>query len=208
VEPEIRRIILSSLTSVMDTVEPRKGTCELFGYDFMFSEDPARPRNLRTWLIEVNSSPAMDYSTEVTLPLVKKVMEDVPKVLFDIPEKGPDADTGEWALMHKAEQTFQPRPPALVGAKLEVIGKKKRRPKPKKKKKKKKKKAAEKQSETKDEKADDDDDEDDGDGDRDRDNLSDNNADEASEEDEDADEDEETGDAAESDRESSASEDN
>ena len=28
----------------------------------------------------MNSSPAMDYSTEVTLPLVKKCMEDVPKV--------------------------------------------------------------------------------------------------------------------------------
>jgi tubulin monoglycylase TTLL3/8 len=200
VEPEIRRIILSSLTSVMDTVEPRKGTCELFGYDFMFSEDPARPNNLRTWLIEVNSSPAMDYSTEVTLPLVKKVMEDVPKVLFDIPEKGPDADTGEWALMYKAEQTFQPRPPALVGAKLEVIGRKKRRPKPKKKKKKKKKKAsAEKQSETKDDKDDEEDDDD-------RENLSDNVGGEASDEDEDCDEDNETGDGAESDRESSASE--
>jgi tubulin monoglycylase TTLL3/8 len=186
----------------MDTVEPRKGTCELFGYDFMFSEDPARPRNLRTWLIEVNSSPAMDYSTEVTLPLVKKVMEDVPKVLFDIPEKGPDADTGEWALMYKAEQTFQPRPPALVGAKLEVIGRKKRRPKPKKKKKKKKKKtSAEKQSETKDEKVDEDDEEED-----DRENLSDDDGADVSDEDEDGDEDNETGDGAESDRESSASE--
>merc|ERR1712118_132050 len=105
VEPEIRRIILASLTSVMDTVEPRKGTCELFGYDFMFSEDPARPRNLRTWLIEVNSSPAMDYSTEVTLPLVKKVMEDVPKVLIDYAED-PSADTGEWELMYRADHTF------------------------------------------------------------------------------------------------------
>jgi tubulin monoglycylase TTLL3/8 len=185
----------------MDTVEARKGTCELFGYDFMFSEDPAKPRNLRTWLIEVNSSPAMDYSTEVTLPLVKKVMEDVPKVLFDVPEKGPDADTGEWALMYKAEQTFQSRPPALVGAKLEVIGKKKRKPKPKKKKKKKKKKAqepAEKQTDTKDEKLEDDED----DEDEDRGNLSDK---EGSDEDEDGDEDNESGDAADSDRESSAS---
>merc|ERR1712216_920945 len=113
----------------------------------------ARPHNLRTWLIEVNSSPAMDYSTEVTLPLVKKVMQDVPKVLFDYPEKGPDADTGEWDLMYKADQTFAARPPALVGAKLEVIGKKKR--------KKKKKAAAEKQNETKDEKVEDEDDDDD-----------------------------------------------
>merc|ERR1712216_903839 len=144
----------------------------------------ARPHNLRTWLIEVNSSPAMDYSTEVTLPLVKKVMQDVPKVLFDYPEKGPDADTGEWDLMYKADQTFAARPPALVCAKLEVIGKKKRKPKPKKKKKKKKKKAAaEKQNETKDGKVEDEDDDDD----EDRENLSDNNGGEVSDEDEDGD---------------------
>merc|ERR1711988_1537690 len=135
---EIRRIILASLSSVMDTVEPRKGTCELFGYDFMFSEDPSRPEGFRTWLIEVNSSPAMDYSTEVTLPLVKKVMEDVPKVLFDYAED-PKADTGEWERMYRAESKFETRPPALIGAKLEVLGKRKRKPKPKKKKKKKKK---------------------------------------------------------------------
>jgi tubulin monoglycylase TTLL3/8 len=186
----------------MDEVQPRKGTCELFGYDFMFSVDPSRPNNLRTWLIEVNSSPAMDYSTEVTLPLVKKVMEDVPKVLFDIPEKGPDADTGEWALMYKAEQTFQSRPPALVGAKLEVLGRKKRKPKPKKKKKKKKKKGPEeKQGETKDEKVNDEDEDDD----EDRENLSDtdNKGGEVSDEDEDGDEDNES----DSDRDSSASDD-
>jgi hypothetical protein len=35
------------------------------------------------WLIEVNSSPAMDYSTKVTTRLVKSAMRDVAKVMVD-----------------------------------------------------------------------------------------------------------------------------
>jgi len=36
-----------------------------------------------TWLIEVNSSPAMDYSTKVTTKLVKAVLKDIAKVIVD-----------------------------------------------------------------------------------------------------------------------------
>lgn len=46
-----------SLESVQDMVENRKNSHELYGYDFMVDED------YNTWLIEINSSPAMDYST-------------------------------------------------------------------------------------------------------------------------------------------------
>ena len=35
----------------------RKNAFEILGYDFMIDT------NLNVWLIEVNSSPAMDYST-------------------------------------------------------------------------------------------------------------------------------------------------
>lgn len=44
-------------------VENRKNSFEMFGYDFMV-DDQGIP-----WLIEVNSSPAMDYST-VSLRLI------------------------------------------------------------------------------------------------------------------------------------------
>lgn len=39
--------------------------------------------NFNTWLIEVNSSPAMDYSTKVTTRLVKIVLKDTAKVIVD-----------------------------------------------------------------------------------------------------------------------------
>ena len=38
-------------------VENRKNSFEFLGYDFMIDTD------LKVWLIEVNSSPSMDYST-------------------------------------------------------------------------------------------------------------------------------------------------
>lgn len=40
--------------------------------------------NLNTWLIEINSSPAMDYSTNITRVLVASVMEDITKVVVDL----------------------------------------------------------------------------------------------------------------------------
>jgi tubulin monoglycylase TTLL3/8 len=39
--------------------------------------------NFNSWLIEVNSSPAMDYSTKVTTRLVKQVLKDTAKVIVD-----------------------------------------------------------------------------------------------------------------------------
>merc|ERR1712151_1156338 len=96
ISPQINNIVLWSLRTVMETVEDRKNSAELFGYDFMLSAGGDKPT---VWLIEVNSSPAMDYSTHVTTPLVKKVMEDTAKLVVDRRDD-PQADLGEWELMH------------------------------------------------------------------------------------------------------------
>jgi len=39
--------------------------------------------NFNVWLIEVTSSPAMDYSTPITEDMVKAMSEDMVKVLVD-----------------------------------------------------------------------------------------------------------------------------
>ena len=64
-------------------------------------------QDFNCWLIEVNSSPAMDYSTHITEKLVKMCLEDTVKVMVDY-ESAPTAkkkakvDTGEYELIYKA----------------------------------------------------------------------------------------------------------
>lgn len=53
-------IIKWSMMAGQEHIEHRKNSHELYGYDFMIDED------YKVWLIEINSSPAMDFSTHVT----------------------------------------------------------------------------------------------------------------------------------------------
>ena len=55
----MKNIIQWSLECVQDIVVNREKSFEMLGYDFMIDSD------YNTWLIEVNASPAMDYSTVI-----------------------------------------------------------------------------------------------------------------------------------------------
>ena len=57
IKPSMKKTVVWSLESVQDMIENKKNSVELYGYDFMVDE------NFNVWLIEINSSPAMDYST-------------------------------------------------------------------------------------------------------------------------------------------------
>lgn len=65
IEEKIRQVVINTLESVQDTFEYKRGCFELYGFDIMVDDE------FNCWLIEVNSSPAMDYSTHVTEKLVK-----------------------------------------------------------------------------------------------------------------------------------------
>ena len=56
---KIYNIIIWSLESSQDLIENRKNSHELYGFDIMVDID------LNPWLIEINSSPCMDYSTVI-----------------------------------------------------------------------------------------------------------------------------------------------
>lgn len=118
IKPQCDNIIAWSLLCVIDNITHRKNSYELYGYDFMLSEgSDGRPK---VWLIEVNSSPACDYSTPVTTPLVKKMMEDIAKVVVD-KKSDPGCDTGEWELLQHPFTTKVPKSGANM-EKLEVCG--------------------------------------------------------------------------------------
>lgn len=50
-------IVINSIKSCKDSIEPRRNSLELYGYDFMIDE------NFNSYLIEINSSPSMEFST-------------------------------------------------------------------------------------------------------------------------------------------------
>jgi len=90
---------------------------ELFGFDIMIDDD------LNCWLIEVNSSPAMDYSTPVTERLVKMVLEDTIKVVVDYAnaslKRKPKKDTGLYEMIYRASRIVD-KPMNSFGLNLEV----------------------------------------------------------------------------------------
>jgi tubulin monoglycylase TTLL3/8 len=98
IQPQMQNIVIKSLQSVQDMIETRKNSFELYGYDFMIDE------NCNPWLIEINSSPTMEYSTTVTQKLVKMVMEDCVKVIVDYgkskPQDRKNVSTGCFSCIH------------------------------------------------------------------------------------------------------------
>ena len=99
--------------------ECKAGCFELFGFDLMIDED------FNMWLIEVNSSPAMDYSTAVTERLVKLVLEDTVKVIVDYAsaKKKSKVDTGLFECIKKGSKVVD-KPINSFGLNLVCEGKK------------------------------------------------------------------------------------
>lgn len=83
-------------------IENRKNSHEMFGYDFMVDT------NYKVWLLEINSSPSMDYSTHVTTKLVKQVLIDTVKVIVDYAnaskKQKKNVDTGKFKKIYKGIQ--------------------------------------------------------------------------------------------------------
>lgn len=62
--PQIKEAVIASVLAGQEWLVHRDNSYELFGYDLMLDEE------LNVWLIEINSSPAMDFSTPITQKLV------------------------------------------------------------------------------------------------------------------------------------------
>ncbi|XP_060518271.1 tubulin glycylase 3A-like isoform X2 [Cylas formicarius] len=110
--PGMRESIVCTMLSSQDTMDRRPNTFEIYGADFMVSED------FRPWLLEINCSPDLSYSTSVTSRLCAQCMEDIVKVVVDR-RRDPNADTGSFELVYK--QNY-PRTPPYLGMNLSVRG--------------------------------------------------------------------------------------
>ncbi|XP_067008078.2 tubulin glycylase 3A-like [Anabrus simplex] len=112
--PGMRESIIGVLLASQDHMDRRKNAFELFGADFMVTED------FTPWLIEINSSPCMAPTTSVTARMCAQCLEDVIKVVIDR-RYSRRANTGMFELVYK--QHIPPAPPYL-GMSLSVRGKK------------------------------------------------------------------------------------
>lgn len=71
--PGMRESITGTLLAAQEHMEHRKNCFELYGADFMLTDD------MVPWLIEINSSPCMSPTTSVTARMCSQCLEDVIK---------------------------------------------------------------------------------------------------------------------------------
>ena len=77
IHEKIKNAIICSFYATHQEIFQRANSHELYGYDFMIDE------NYNVYLIEVNASPALDYSTKITEMLVKEMVKDLIELVID-----------------------------------------------------------------------------------------------------------------------------
>lgn len=110
VQPRMKEIAKMTLACAVDMIEHRKNSWELYGFDFMIDDE------FNAWLIEVNSSPACDYSTPTTERYVQKALVELLSVTLDVrkweaaprKERGERPDTGGWECIYKGPMLETP----------------------------------------------------------------------------------------------------
>lgn len=79
--PGMQQSIICALLASQEYMDRRRNCFELFGADFMLSED------FSPWLIEINSCPCMQSTTSVTARMCSQCLEDVIKGRLSISTK-------------------------------------------------------------------------------------------------------------------------
>ena len=86
IDEKIKKAIICSFDSGRHEIGYRENSHELYGYDFMIDED------FNVYLIEINSSPAMDYSTSITGRLVKEMLGNIIQIVIDHKDNNENCD--------------------------------------------------------------------------------------------------------------------
>ncbi|KAL8448056.1 hypothetical protein Emed_004055 [Eimeria media] len=80
--------------SAQGEIEAKGQAHELFGFDLLVDE------NCNAWLLEVNASPDLSYSTPTTEALVKRLLPDILKVILGPVNEEAEGDFGDFELLH------------------------------------------------------------------------------------------------------------
>ena len=101
IHEKIKNAIICSFFAAHHEIKQRENSHELYGYDFMVDED------LNVYLIEVNASPALDYSTKITEHAVKEMVKDLIELVIDYNNgRGVKVNSNGEALQNKFVQIF------------------------------------------------------------------------------------------------------
>lgn len=76
----MEEVVVKTFNAVRKTIDPnrRKHCFELFGYDFILDED------FNSWLIEVNTNPCLEESSELLKKLLPRMIEDMMRLTVDV----------------------------------------------------------------------------------------------------------------------------
>ena len=77
--PAMKQQIVKTIYSVRKTIDPnkRKYCFEMFGYDFIIDQD------FNCWLIEVNTNPCLEESSQLLKTILPRMIEDMLKLTVD-----------------------------------------------------------------------------------------------------------------------------
>lgn len=76
----MKEIVVKTFNAVKRQIDPnrRKHSFELFGYDFILDED------FNQWLIEVNTNPCIEESSNILKVYIPRMLEDMLKLTVDV----------------------------------------------------------------------------------------------------------------------------
>lgn len=96
IRPQIRRIVGWVLGCAAQKLSRAPNAHHLYGFDLMIGMKGDRPK---VWLLEVNAQPSTGTTDNpIKTDLVKRMLEDLLKVVIDLPEDA-SAPIGDWELL-------------------------------------------------------------------------------------------------------------
>lgn len=96
-----RKNLIAVVLASLDDTELRENCFELFGCDFMLAED------LTPILIEINATPDLSPSTEITARLCPRMLEDLVKVVVD-GSRLHNSIVGDFELVYEVDWKHRP----------------------------------------------------------------------------------------------------